>query len=273
MHAFINQFPKRIAWLLVVGLCMGCTPHTQNPGTTALQKIEGSVWYRERMLLPPSAEVYVALENVARMDVAADVIASTRFTPRGGPPWDFALTYDSARMDDKGRYALRARIEVNARLMFINTQHVPAFDRAPGTPVKIMVSRVAGAPTGDEDAPASPNADLTNTYWKLTEVNGQPASRGAGQEELHVVFTSAGNRVSGFSGCNRFSGTYEEKNGRLDFGPMAATMMACGEGMDQEQAFLKALEIVQGYIINGDNLSFYNAQEQLILRFKAVYLK
>jgi putative lipoprotein len=272
MNVFINQFPKRIAWLLVVGLCMGCTAHTQNSGTTAMQKIEGSVWYRERMLLP-NAEVYVALEDVARMDVPSALIASTRFTPRGGPPWDFSLTYDSARLNDKGRYALRARIEVDGRLMFINTTRIPAFDRDPGTPVKIMVSRVAGARTGKETTQARPDADLVNTYWKLTELKGQPASLGAGQKELHVVLSSEGNQVRGFSGCNRFSGTYEKKGSGLHFGPMAATMMACVESMQQEQTFLKALGMVQRYTINSDNLALYNAEEQLILRFKAVYLK
>ena len=108
--------------------------------------IEGSVWYRERMLLPPNAEVYVALEDVARMDTLADVIASTRFTPQGGPPWAFTLTYDPAKIHEKGRYALRARIALKNKLMFISTEHIPAFDRDSDTPIEIMVSRVAIPP-------------------------------------------------------------------------------------------------------------------------------
>ena len=124
MNPVINQFPKRIAWLLVAGLCLGCTAHTQKPGATVMPKIEGNVWYRERMLLPPDAEVYVALEDVARMDVAAEVIADTRFTPRGAPPWNFSLAYDPARIQAKGRYGLRVRIEVAGKLMFINTLFV-----------------------------------------------------------------------------------------------------------------------------------------------------
>ncbi len=268
MNFVINHFPKRIAWLLVVGLCMGCTAHTQNPGTTAMPKIEGSVWYRERMLLLPNAEVYVALEDVAKMDVPSNVIASTRFTPRGGPPWDFSLAYDPARLHDKGRYALRSRIEVDGRLMFINTEHVPAFDREPGTPAKIMVSRVGKAPP-----PMKPKADLVNIYWKLTELKGQPASLGAGQKELHVVFTSEGNRVSGFSGCNRFSGTYAKKGSRLHFGPMAATMMTCVESMQQEQAFLRTIGVTTRYTILNNNLTLYSAAEQVVMRLEAVCLK
>ena len=267
MDAFINQFPKRIIWLLVVGLLMGCTTHTQNPGTTAMQKIEGSVWYRERMLLP-NAEVHVALEDVARMDVAADVIASTRFTPQGGPPWDFSIAYDPARINDKGRYALRARIEVDGRLIFINTTHIPAFNHDPGTPVRIMVSRV-----GKAASQMKPDAELVNTYWKLSELNSKSVKLGVEKKEVHMVFANEKNQVQGFSGCNRFSGTYQQKTNQLKFGPMAATMMACVDGMAQEAAFLKALGKVTRYTIAEDTLSLYSGEQKLILRFEAVYLK
>ena len=107
--------------------------------------IEGSVWYRERMLLPPGAEVSITLEDVARADAKSELLAETRFQPQGGPPWTFTLSYDPAKILDKGRYALRARIEVNEKLMFTSMEHIPAFDRDPAKPFKIMVLRVAGS--------------------------------------------------------------------------------------------------------------------------------
>jgi len=48
--------------------------------------IEGSIWYRERMLLPANAEIKVYLEDVSRMDVAAEVIATTLLEAESGPP-------------------------------------------------------------------------------------------------------------------------------------------------------------------------------------------
>ena len=257
-----------ITWLLLVGSLIGCTVPDKTPAKSDQEQIVGTVWYRERMLLPPNAEIYVALEDVSRMDVAADVIADTRFTPKGGPPWDFSLAYDPARINARGRYAMRARIEVEGRLMFINTRHIPTFDQEPGTPLKIMVSRTAMTAK-----PAKPNADLVNTYWKLTELNGKPATLGAGKKELHLVLELEKNTVRGFSGCNRFSGTYQKNTNKLKFGPMAATMMACMEGMEQEQAFLKALGRTERYAIKGNSLSLYSDDEKLIPRFEAVYLK
>ena len=54
---------------------------------------------------------------------------------------------------------------------------------------------------------------------------------------------------------------------------MAATMMACMESMQLEQAFLEALGKTTRYTINGDNLALYSDEEKLVLRFEAVYLK
>ena len=150
-------------------------------GTDTMKTIEGSVWYRERMLLPANAEIKVILEDVSRMDVAADVIATTLLEAESGPPWNFSLQYDSARLHEKGRYGLRVRIELEAKLMFINTSHIPAFDREPGTPLNIIVSRVGGKPGNGAPPTPKPDSSLTNTYWKLTELDGQPALLGAGQ--------------------------------------------------------------------------------------------
>jgi hypothetical protein len=98
---------------------------------------------------------------------------------------------------------LRARIEVEDQLMFINTRQIPAFDREAGAPTQILVSRVGERPLGGSTSTPIPNVSLTDTYWKLTEIDGQPAILGAGRRELHMVLNSEGAHVRGFSGCNR----------------------------------------------------------------------
>jgi len=120
--------------LLLAGLTVlfGCA-HTPPTGT-----ILGTIFYRERMMLPPNAKIIITLENVSKMDVTAEVIASTTLKPEGGPPYAFKLEYDPATITDQGRYGLRVRIEADGKLMFINKQHIPAFEE----PLDIMVSRV-----------------------------------------------------------------------------------------------------------------------------------
>lgn len=130
----------------------------------------------------------------------------------------------------------------------------------------VGIENQSSANAGTEDM-------LTNTYWKLIELDGQPALPGTNQRELHMVLTSEGNKVSGFSGCNRFMGGYEQSEGQLQFGLLASTMMACMEGMEQEKLFLGTLARAKRFNISGDSLAIYGDEEQLILRFESVYLK
>jgi heat shock protein HslJ len=168
---------------------------------------------------------------------------------------------------------LRARIEVEDQLMFINTRQIPAFDREAGAPIEILVSLVGERPSGGSAAAPIPDASLTDTYWRLTEIDGEPAFLGAGQRELHMVLTFAGNHVRGFSGCNRFTGDYERNGSVLRFRPLAATRMACLEGMEQEQRFLESLGEVVRFTISGESLVLYSGDGRLILHFEAVALQ
>ena len=59
---------------------------------------------------------------------------------------------------------------------------------------------------------------------------------------LKLATTSGQRRAEGFSGCNRFSGPYALKSGRLALGPLIATQMACGPEADRlGHAYLDAL--------------------------------
>lgn len=256
-------------WFLIIGFLLAGAAHSEDRETDGMKTIVGTVWYRERMLLPPKAEILINLEEVARADAPSDLISSTRFAPEGGQPWTFSLAYDPAKLHDKGRYVLRARIEADGLLLFTSTEHIPAFDRSPGEPLKIMVSLVAGGNV----PPTKPDASLTNTYWKLIELNGQPAELGAANRELHLVLATEGDRVQGFSGCNKFAGNYQRGDGQLHFEPLASTRMACITGMEQEKRFLDALGNIVRYALSGESLSLYDRQNQLILRFESVYLK
>ena len=127
---------------LKFGFLIGLSVITMIAHADGMKTIEGSVFYRERMMLPPNAEIKVTLEDVSKMDVAAEIISTIVFSPTGGPPWNFAMEYDPSRIDKRHSYAVRARIEVNGQLMFINTQQVPAFTAVNGKPLEILVSRV-----------------------------------------------------------------------------------------------------------------------------------
>ena len=70
-----------------------------------------------------------------------------------------------------------------------------------------------------------------------------------------LTFLAEENRIAGVGACNRIMGKYEAtEKGVLKIGPLASTMMAC-PGMEQEDAFTKALESTTHYDMDGPMLA------------------
>jgi copper homeostasis protein (lipoprotein) len=116
-------------------------------------------------------------------------------------------------------------------------------------------------------------ANLQDTYWKLTHLNGVPVTVGNRQREPHIVLHTEPRQLAGFGGCNRLAGGYQLDGAKLSFGEIAATMMACSAGMDQEQKFTAALKRVTGWRISGQRLELLDAAGQPVARFEAVALR
>ncbi|MGP4844445.1 YbaY family lipoprotein [Marinobacter sp. 1Y8] len=272
----------RIAMLgilfLLSGVLAGCAGFG---GGMDESRIEGNVWYKERMMIPPDATVTVSLEDVSRADAPSVTMASTEFKPQGGPPYAFSLAYDADRILKRNRYNLRAKIMRDNKLLFISTQAVPAFGNDSGTPVKILVSRV-NATTND----ATPSADgsrsvtaaaapgqvkMTETFWKLVELNGDPikADVGVRAKEINIVLHGEDKRAVGFAGCNNFSGSYTMSGSEISFGALVSTQMACLAGMDVEDSYLKMLQETTHFKQVGGVLTFLNDSDEAVLEFNA----
>jgi heat shock protein HslJ len=104
------------------------------------------------------------------------------------------------------------------------------------------------------------DVDLEGTSWSLVEVNGQPVVDGTAPT---LVFEA--DRAGGNGSCNTFGGDYKVENGNLTFGPIESTLMYCEGSMDQESAYLTALQEAAGYQIKGGNLHILNADGQVTL--------
>ena len=131
------------------------------------------------------------------------------------------------------------------------------------------------AATSTEAAPAAenmnPDVTLTNTYWKLIELNGAAVGPGEGKE-LHMILRGE-DQVGGYAGCNQFTGSMTVTGDGLSVGPIASTRRMCQDVMEQESAFLQALENAQRYSISGEDLAIENASGEVTMRFVAVYME
>ena len=93
---------------------------------------------------------------------------------------------------------------------------------------------------------------LVGTEWQLIQLDGRAVKPEEGK--FYVMFLAEENRFAGVGACNRLMGKYETTDkGALRIGPIASTMMAC-PGMEQEDAFTKALEATTHYDMDGPML-------------------
>jgi len=115
------------------------------------------------------------------------------------------------------------------------------------------------------------DSPLRGTYWKLVRLNDAPVRVTEKQREPHLIFADDESRVSGSGGCNRVTGGFELDGDKLRLRRMAGTMMACVDGMEQEQRFLRSLEKVERYRISGSHLEMLDGAGAAIARFEAVH--
>ncbi|CAK16927.1 YbaY family lipoprotein [Pseudomonas entomophila] len=130
---------KKLVLLCCASLLAACSNHA--PSNQA--SLDGEVFYLQRIALPPAATLSVALQDVSLMDAPAVTLARQAGPVKGNVPLPFHLKYDPAQVKPGHRYALSARIELDGKLLFINTEHHGVLlDGSDPQPVRIKVDPV-----------------------------------------------------------------------------------------------------------------------------------
>lgn len=106
--------------------------------------ITGTAIFRERIALPPEAVFEASLEDVSRADAPADVLGHVRVNSPGNPPIRFQIPYDGAQVDPKHSYAVRGRIVLDGRLMFVTDRIYPVLTRGAGSTVELLLKKTGG---------------------------------------------------------------------------------------------------------------------------------
>ena len=226
----------------------------------ALNRLVGSVRYAERIALPPDATLTMELLDVSRMDARAERLARLALPTRGRqPPLAFELPFHPDDLKPGRRYLLRVTlINGGGELLFSGTQAIASANAEMN-----LTLRAARDIT--------PPPPLENTYWRLTEVAGQPARALPGEREAHLLLLDG--RASGNGGCNKLMGSYTRSGEALAIGPLASTRMACPpELMAQEAALLDAYARTTGFRIEGESLALIR-DNTVLARFAARQFK
>ncbi len=77
-------------------------------------------------------------------------------------------------------------------------------------------------------------------------------------------------QLNGSAGCNSYMGSYEVDGDSLSIGPLGLTMMMCDQPtgiMEQEMAFLSALQSADSQARQGEQLHILNDTGQVVVVF------
>ena len=97
------------------------------------------------------------------------------------------------------------------------------------------------APTPEPTADLAPQ--LVDTLWMLVAFGEADNPNVVEEGALVTALFSSDGMLSGSGGCNDYTTSYELTGDQLTVdSPIASTMMFCETGMDQESAYLAALQ-------------------------------
>jgi len=85
---------------------------------------------------------------------------------------------------------------------------------------------------------------------------------------LTVIFDENSKRVSGFSSCNQFSGTYIIKENSITFSKLISTHMYCDETQEIENLMIKCLSNTNSFSIDENQLILKNGETELLVAQK-----
>lgn len=139
--------------------------------------------------------------------------------------------------------------------------------------VIIIVWQVGRAKGGDlavagasNIQPADPQK-LLIPRWFLSSIIVDGSTIQVPEQTASIQFQPGG-KTSGIGGCNEFSTSYEAGiDGRMSFGPLMSTEIACDQGMDIEKAFLSAMPRVGTFAFDQGHLLLSSLDGKVRLEF------
>jgi heat shock protein HslJ len=115
--------------------------------------------------------------------------------------------------------------------------------------------------------------EFSGSSWKLASCSNGTGGVVSVLENTYVniTFDENGN-LAGLAGCNSYWGTYTTEGDKLSIGSVGSTELSCAEPagiMEQEEAYLKALQDAATFKIKGDTLELRSGDGSLLASYDA----
>ena len=105
--------------------------------------------------------------------------------------------------------------------------------------------------------------------WQVEDLNGGGVIDNARLEMTFDPGDQGTSRVSGVSGCNRFSGRWQQDGATIALGPLAGTRMGCVPAlMELESKFLATLGAVTAVSYDATGAAFLKAPDGRVIKLR-----
>jgi len=131
----MKKFSLSLVIIFTIFMLLGCSKAAT---------VTGTITYVEKIALPSEGVVVtVKIEDVSRADAPAVTIGQQVIeNPEQQVPIPFEIEYNPADIDERYVYALRARIEVDGKLWFINSSRYAVITRGnPTSDIELTVQK------------------------------------------------------------------------------------------------------------------------------------
>ena len=136
---------------------------------------------------------------------------------------------------------------------------------------EITINVIAPAPTvppAPTATPAPAPDPLAGTRWEVVNYNNGSAITTLLPETRITLDFGTDGRITGRAGCNSYSAGYRVNGSSIAIEQPAATSLWCAEPagiMDQEAAFLAALQSAATFRVDGNMLEMRTAADQMVI--------
>lgn len=234
--------------LLVASLLLPIVSSSQ----TVPHEVRGSVAYREKMALPPDAVLSVHVDRFSKDGQVS--LSSLQIRLSGKQvPITFALSWMPGPVGKGDRYGVRCEIRSGDSVLFeCPSASMIGLKSLESVKVNLVQAHHVSLAFMDQ-------------LWTLVELQGNKVSL----ERAPNLTLQADRKLSGFTGVNRYFGSYEWSRPFVQIDPNGMTMMAGSkEQMELEQAFMNALGTVNRLSVTDGQLVLLRG-DKVIARFHA----
>lgn len=116
-------------------------------------------------------------------------------------------------------------------------------------------------------------SEVIEKYWKLTSLDGEEVVMSENQsQEVHFILKDHNKTISGYDGCNSFSGEFElNDNNQFTTSRMRSTLRICPDSDFNDVKFNSLFTGPVTYKVNGDVLILTNNTNKVQAVFDAIY--